>query len=130
MGRSLSGYRHQIIPRILRKQQTAEMVFLRLAVAVKLQADGAGFEHFRFVREVEDLFAVRGETNAVAFDKDFDLVSLALFFNLRTIAHRNDSIATMSIPDAPVVTEHQQWTFEAERIVACIRELFTQSRHG
>ena len=121
---------HERILRVLREDQSSEVVLLFASVTVKLQSNGRILQHLRLVSEIENLTSIRHEANSIALNKDLHKVPVALLFDLRPGAAINRSISAIRIPDAPVVTEHQQGAFEPKRVVSLVGKLLTQSTHG
>lgn len=102
------------------------MVFLRLTIAVQLQTNWAVLQHFGLVGEIKDFAAIGGKPNSVADHQDFDLIPFAFLFQDPAFTAGHNAIAPMSIPDTPVMAEHQQWPAKAKLVFAGIRKLFSQ----
>ncbi len=129
------GKREELVSGDFGEVEAAEPEFLGPVVAVQLESQGAGLEHFRLVGEVEDEGAIGHHADAVADDEQLDPVPFPLLFG-GVVVHgaiesgRDNAVAAVGIPDSPVVAEHEQRSLETVLVVSLIDETFPERRHG
>src|SRR5262245_21057264 len=103
------------------------MEFLRFVVGMQLKPNRRRLEHLWIVDEVHHQFSVRCHSHAILDNQNFDLIPLADAFALPQpysfMACRINAIATISVPNSPVVAKHEKRSTKSERIVAVLNTL-------
>src|SRR6187401_2662880 len=108
--RRLSFHSEQLILRILRENQSAELDFLRDFVRVELQAERTFAAEFRlWISPIGDELAIDDEPNARRLRENLHLIPVVLFAGgLGSAIVFVDAVAPVEIPKAPIRRKHHE----------------------
>jgi len=100
---------------------------------MQLEPDGCCLEHSWLIREIDHGQAIRDHPDVISKHEDFDAVPLTDVFGLRLesslMSGGKNSVATIGIPNSPIIAEHQQWGLEAKGI-SLVGEFFPEHGDG